>query len=47
MAALEFAREALTGTGTEARFRVRAARGAGKTRRALGLLEKARGRKAG
>jgi predicted DNA-binding ribbon-helix-helix protein len=30
----------------ETRFRVRAARGAGKTRRALALLEKARGAKA-
>ena len=47
VAALEFAREALTEAGTEAQFPVRAARGAGKTRRALGLLEKARGRKAG
>jgi len=33
--------------GAESRFQVRAARGAGKTRRALALLEKARGRKAG
>jgi predicted DNA-binding ribbon-helix-helix protein len=31
----------------ETRFRVRSARGAGKTRRALALLEKARRRKAG
>jgi hypothetical protein len=31
----------------ETRFRGRAARGAGKERRALALLEKARGRKAG
>ena len=46
VAALESARKALIEAGTEARFRVRATRGAGKTRRALGLLEKARGRKA-
>jgi uncharacterized protein (DUF433 family) len=47
VATLEVAREASTQAGTEARFRVRATRGAGKTQRALGLLEKVRGRKAG
>ncbi len=35
-------REEISGGRTEARFRVRAARGAGNTRRSLALLEKAR-----
>jgi uncharacterized protein (DUF4415 family) len=40
-------REEISGGKAEARFEVRAARGAGRTRRALALLEKARARKTG
>jgi len=40
----EVATMLLTEFDAETRFRLRAARGAGKTRRALALLEKARGR---
>jgi uncharacterized protein (DUF433 family) len=47
VAALKLACEVLSATGAEPRFEVRAARGAGRTRRALALLEKARGRKTG
>ncbi len=41
----EVATMLLTEFDAETRFRLRAARGAGKARRALGLLEKARGRR--
>ncbi|MGH6692319.1 MAG: toxin-antitoxin system HicB family antitoxin [Gammaproteobacteria bacterium] len=42
----EVATMLLTEFDAETRFRLRAARGAGKGRRALALLEKARGRRA-